>query len=234
MSPDSDHPVTGHPRLRGTLLSSPVELSDRAQRWPVRSSVVEHRGVILSLRRDEVVAPDGTTFAREAATHPGAVGVVALDEQDRMLLVRQYRHTVGQRLVQAPAGLLDVDGEQPLDSARRELAEEGQVLATDWRVLVDYLSSPGFSTEAVRIYLARELVAVSAPEDFTADHEEADMELVWAPLEWVVTQSLAGRVQDSLLILGALACWTARQLAPPDGLRPADAPWTGHEQLPHR
>ncbi|MDP9445284.1 MAG: NUDIX hydrolase, partial [Actinomycetota bacterium] len=225
----------------GTLL--PVASgnpADQPERWPVRRRTVTHRGAVLSLRVDEVAAPDGSRLLREAVVHPGAVGIVALDEDDRMLLVRQYRHAVGQRLLQAPAGLLDVPDEDPLTTAQRELYEEGHVTAARWRVLVDYLASPGSSTEAVRIYLAEQLDVVPEEHRFPAEHEEADMDVVWVPLQRVVDGVLAGTVQDALLALGVLACWTARHRATAQSQtgaeraplgRPAGAPWPTRDGL---
>lgn len=203
-----------HPRLAGTLLAEhgdgTNEPSDRPEQWPLRRRTIEHRGAVLAMRNDEVTAPDGSAMVREAVEHPGAVGVVALDEDNRVLLVRQYRHAVGRRLLQAPAGLLDVPGENPLAAAQRELFEEGHVRAEQWRVLYDYYASPGFSTEAVRLFLAERLVAVPEDERFAAEHEEADMELVWVPLPRVVSAVLDGRLQDAMLGLGVLACWARR------------------------
>ncbi|MBD0324121.1 MAG: NUDIX hydrolase, partial [Aldersonia sp.] len=121
------------------------------------SSETLYQGAILALRRDKVVMPDGRVADREVVEHHGAVAVAAIDELDRLVLIRQYRHPVGHRLLELPAGLLDEPGEDPLDAAKRELTEETGLAAAKWSVLVDIASSPGFSDEGVRVYLAEDL-----------------------------------------------------------------------------
>ena len=181
-------------------------------------------GRVIAVRRDQVVPPaGGEPFVRDVVVHPGAVGVVALDENNRMLLVRQYRHPVGYRLLEPPAGLLDVQGEDYRVGAERELWEEAATKAADWRVLVDAFTSPGLTNEAVRIFLARDLS--EANEVYDRLHEEADMETVWAPLADVVGAVLAGDLHNPILVMGSLAAWTALNGHGFDSLRPADAPW---------
>lgn len=135
-------------------------------------------GKILALRADEVAMPGGGTARREVVEHFGAVGIVALDENNNVALILQYRHPVGRRLWELPAGLLDVGGEAPHLSAARELEEEAGLAARDWAVLVDVVSAAGFSDESVRIFLATGLTDVGRPE---AHDEEADLELRWFP-----------------------------------------------------
>jgi 8-oxo-dGDP phosphatase len=197
-----------------------MDVRDTPERWPVVSSETVHEtGRVISVRRD-VVAPDGgEEFTRDVVVHPGAVGVVALDEQDRMVLVRQYRHPVGHRLVEPPAGLLDAPGEDLRLAAGRELWEETGLEAADWRVLVDLYTSPGMTDESVRIFLARDLSA--AGEAFERVHEEADMEVVRAPLADVVRGVLAGQLHNPILVSGALAAWTALHGHGFDSLRKA-------------
>jgi 8-oxo-dGDP phosphatase len=208
-----------HPELRFG-----AGLADQPEHWPVSSSEMVHKtGRVISVRRDTIAPADGDTFVRDVVVHPGAVGVVALDENNRMLLVRQYRHPVGFRLLEPPAGLLDVQGEQYRLGAERELWEETATKAADWRVLVDVFSSPGMTTEAIRIFLARDLSP--ADEAFDRLHEEADMETVWAPLIDVVGAVLAGHLQNPILVMGSLAAWTALNGPGLDTLRPADSPW---------
>ncbi|TCC62336.1 NUDIX hydrolase [Kribbella pittospori] len=204
-------------------------LEDVPERWPVSSSEVVHQtGRVISVRRD-TVQPDGRdSFVRDVVVHPGAVGVVALDGANRMLLVRQYRHPVGYRLLEPPAGLLDVQGEQYRLGAERELWEETGTKAADWRVLVDAFTSPGLTDEAVRIFLARDLS--EAPDAFERRHEEADMETVWAPLVDVVGAVLAGHLHNPILVMGSLAAWTALNGPGFDSLRPADAPWPAKDR----
>jgi ADP-ribose pyrophosphatase len=156
--------------------------------------------------------------------HTGAVGIVALDDQDRVLMVRQYRHPVRSYLWEPPAGLLDVDGEDPLETARRELAEEGDLRADEWHVLVDFYNSPGGSTEAFRCYLARDLHPVPEPERHEREGEERDMHTAWLPLDEARELVLAGRLHNPTAVTGVLAACAARD-AGWSTLRPADSPW---------
>jgi 8-oxo-dGTP pyrophosphatase MutT (NUDIX family) len=213
-----------HPELRFG-----AGLADVPEQWPVSSSEVVHEtGRVISVRRDHIDPPGRDPFVRDVVVHPGAVGVVALDENNRMLLVRQYRHPVGYRLLEPPAGLLDVQGEQYRLGGERELWEETGTKAADWRVLVDAFTSPGLTDEAVRIFLARDL----SPADDAYDrlHEEADMETVWAPLIDVVGAVLAGHLHNPILVMGALATWTALNGPGFDTLRPADSPWPAKDR----
>ncbi|WUJ71635.1 NUDIX hydrolase [Kribbella soli] len=211
--------MTDHPELRFG-----AGLADQPEHWPVSSSEVVHEtGRVISVRRDTVAPAGAEPFVRDVVVHPGAVGVVALDSANRMLLVRQYRHPVGYKLLEPPAGLLDVQGEQYRLGAERELWEETATKAADWRILVDAFTSPGLTNEAVRIFLARDLSP--ANESFERLHEEADMETVWAPLIDVVGAVLAGQLQNPILVMGSLATWTALNGPGFDTLRPADSPW---------
>ena len=161
--------------------------------------------------------------------HPGAVGVIALDDEQRVALVRQYRHPVRHRLIEPPAGLLDVDGEDYLGGVQRELAEEVGLSGGRWNVLVDLFTTPGIIGESLRIFLARDLGEVDAPEGFTRAGEEAHMDMVWAPLPDLVDAVLAGRVHNPTLVAGVLAAWTSWQRDGFAGLRPADADWPARE-----
>jgi 8-oxo-dGDP phosphatase len=213
-----------HPELRFG-----AGLADVPEQWPVSSSEVVHEtGRVISVRRDHIDPPGRDPFVRDVVVHPGAVGVVALDSANRMLLVRQYRHPVGYRLLEAPAGLLDVQGEQYRLGGERELWEETGTKAADWRVLVDAFTSPGLTDEAVRIFLARDLSP--ADEDYDRIHEEADMETVWAPLIDVVGAVLAGHLHNPILVMGSLAAWTALNGPGFDTLRPADSPWPAKDR----
>src|SRR5215210_247180 len=142
-----------------------------------------YEGRVISLRRDTVTMPGGGSSVREIVHHPGAVAVVALDADGRVVLVRQYRHPVGRHLWELPAGLRDSDGEPPLETAKRELAEEAQLAAARWSLLTTSYSSPGFCDEQVLIYLAEELADVERPDGFVVEHEELDMTLDRVPLD---------------------------------------------------
>lgn len=211
--------------------ASPPQLSDRPEHWPVSASeTVLDTARVISVRQDRLRSPaDGAEFVRDVVIHPGAVGVVALDDDERVLLVSQYRHPVGHRLLEVPAGLLDVPGEPYRLAAARELYEEGHVRADEWRVLVDLFTSPGMTTESTRVFLARGLTAVADVDRHVGVHEEADMPVSWARLVDVVDAVLAGRLHNPILVSGVLAAWSARSRGGYDALRPADAPWAARE-----
>jgi ADP-ribose pyrophosphatase len=180
-------------------------------------------GKVVRVRRDQVRMSDGAVAAREVIEHPGAVGIVALDDDGSVLLVNQYRHPVRARLDELPAGLLDIEKETALEAARRELAEEAGVAARQWNVLVDLHTTPGVSDEAIRIFLARGLVPVRAP-GFEPEHEEATMTVSREPLPDAVRRVFAGRITNAAAVAGILAVVHGRATGWRD-LRPADAPW---------
>ncbi|MFN2519173.1 MAG: NUDIX domain-containing protein [Jatrophihabitantaceae bacterium] len=181
-------------------------------------------GRVISVHRDRVRMSDGSVVDREVVHHPGAVGVVALDDQGAVLLVNQYRHPVRTRLDELPAGLLDVDGEPALVAAQRELAEEAGVSASVWHVLVDLLPSPGMSNEAIRLFLARDLRPVSGDERFQPEHEEITLTVHRIPLTDAVRRVYAGELTNAAAVTGVLAAAQGVATGWP-GLRPADAPW---------
>jgi 8-oxo-dGTP pyrophosphatase MutT (NUDIX family) len=213
------------------VVLAPEELTDDPMAWPVVSSKTLGQGVITTLIQDEVRTPDGELMRREYSEHPGAVGVIAIDEQQRVALVRQYRHPVRHRLIEPPAGLLDVDGEDSLPAVQRELAEEVGLEAQRWNVLVDLFTSPGILAEPMRIYLARDLTGVDAPTDFVLEGEEAHMDIVWAPLAELVDAVLAGRLHNPTLVSGVLAAWSGWQRDQFASLRPGDADWPAREAM---
>ncbi|GAB2609173.1 NUDIX hydrolase [Streptomyces capparidis] len=200
------------------------DLRDVPEEWPVTGTAVPFTGNVTGVRTDEVTMPDGSTARRDYQTHPGSVAVLALDDRQRVLLVRQYRHPVRQRLWEIPAGLLDVPGEHPLHAAQRELYEEAHCKADDWRVLIDLYTSPGGCDEAVRIFLARGVSDIEG-ERFEVAHEEADMDVARAPLADLVRGVLAGELHNTCLAAGVLAAHAALTGDGLDALRPADAPW---------
>jgi ADP-ribose pyrophosphatase len=162
--------------------------------------------------------------ARDVIRHPGAVAIVAFREPGEVLLVRQYRHPVGREMWEPPAGLLDVAGEDPLAAAKRELHEEVDAVAATWHVLADFFTSPGGSSEAIRIYLARDISEVPHADRFVREAEEKDMIRRWVPLDEVLASIAAGELQSPTLVTGAFALDAARRWGF-DTLRPADAPW---------
>jgi 8-oxo-dGTP pyrophosphatase MutT (NUDIX family) len=154
--------------------------------------------------------------------HTGVAAVLGIDDEDRVLLLRQYRHPIGARDWEIVAGLMDVDGESALAGAQRELAEEADLAADRWDLLADVCSSPGGSTEAVRIFLARDLRPVA--HDYVREGEEAEIEVRWVPLDDAVAAVLAGRLQNSTTMIAVLSA-AASRAAGWSTLRPADAPW---------
>jgi 8-oxo-dGDP phosphatase len=199
-------------------------LSDSVERWPVVASDVIAKSSIVKVRRDTVRMPDGQHAERDVVEHPGAVAVLAVNDDDQVLLIRQYRHPVTRQLWEIPAGLRDVPGEPLVETARRELLEEAGYLAADWHVLTDIFTSPGFSTERLRVFLARELTHVPAAErDYVPNHEEAHLEIEWAPLDVVVSRFLAGELHNGVTAVGVLAAYVARQGSFAE-LRGTDAP----------
>jgi 8-oxo-dGTP pyrophosphatase MutT (NUDIX family) len=200
------------------------QIRDVPEEWAVTGSRTSFTGRVWDIRTDDVVMPDGAVAARDYQQHPGAVGVLALDEQRRVLLVRQYRHPVRHRLWELPAGLLDVAGENPLHAAQREFYEEAHAKAADWRVLIDFFSSPGGSSEALRIFLARDLAEADG-ERFEAEHEELDLQVDRVDLDELVRLVLAGELHNAALVSSVLAVKVALDGPGLDSLRPADAPW---------
>jgi 8-oxo-dGDP phosphatase len=205
-------------------VTDPTPLADRPAAYPVQDSEEHFSGQVISVRTDIVQMPDGETAKRDYALHPGAVGVIALDPQERVLLLQQYRHPPRRLLWEPPAGILDVAGEPPLATAKRELAEEAALLATDWWLLADLLTSPGMSDEALRIYLARGLTPVTDADRYVGTHEEADMPIEWVPLDEAVTKVLAGELHNPTAVVGILATYIARERGWRD-LRPAATGW---------
>lgn len=162
-------------------------------------------GRIVKLRVDTLTMPGGGTADREICGHDDAAAVVAVDPDERIVLVRQYRHAVAELLWELPAGLCDVAGEPPLETARRELVEEAGLEADEWRPVVEIVPSPGFSTERVHVYLATGLREVDRPEP---RHEEADMEIARMPLTEAVDAVLDGRIVNGIAVAGILAART--------------------------
>ncbi|MET8815960.1 NUDIX hydrolase [Streptomyces sp. NPDC004549] len=201
-----------------------MTIKDTPEEWEVRGTATPFTGNKTAVRTDDVVMPDGSVVRRDYQVHPGSVAVLALDEQDRVLLINQYRHPVRHKLWEIPAGLLDVPGENPLHAAQRELYEEAHVKAEDWRVLTDVYTTPGGCDEAVRIFLARDLSEAEG-ERFETEHEETDMQYARVPVDELVRLILAGDVHNNCLVVGVLSLVAARGGEGLDALRPADAPW---------
>jgi ADP-ribose pyrophosphatase len=173
------------------------------------------------------LSESGDALTRDYIDHPGAVAVLPVDAEGRILLLKQYRHPVGMDLWEIPAGLLDVEGEEFQVGAARELAEEADLAAGTWNVLADVFNSPGSSSEAIRIYLARDLNEGPHHERHERTDEEAEIEFHWINLDDAVESVLAGRLHNPSAVVGILAAAAARADGF-SGLRPADAPWPEH------
>ena len=181
-------------------------LEDVEEHWPVEDSEDLHRdGWVVALRADQVRAPGGggASFRRLVLEHPGAVVVLALDDEERVCCLRQYRHPAGRRFVELPAGLLDQGDEEPVAVARRELVEEVGLRAGSWSHLTTTYSSPGISEERMHFFVARDL-ATADRGDFEPEHEEADMSVEWVPFADLHDAVLDGRVQDAPVALAVL------------------------------
>lgn len=196
-------------------------LQDDPASFEVTRTDTPFTGRVWNIRRDEV-AYGGATMVREYMDHTGAVAVLALDDQDRVLLIKQYRHPVRMREWEIPAGLLDIAEEDAQPAAARELAEEADLVAARWDVLAEFATSPGGSDESIRIYLARDLSP--AAETYARTEEEADIEVAWVPLDEVVDAVLARRVQNPSLIVGVMTAHAARARDWVT-LAPADSAW---------
>lgn len=186
------------------------------------SSETVYVGKIFALRADEVAMPGGGSARREVVEHYGAVAIVALDDDGNLVLVYQYRHPIGRRLWELPAGLLDMGDEPPHVTAARELEEEAGLAAVHWQTLIDVDSAPGFSDESVRIYLATGLTDIGRPH---AHDEEADLVVKRVPLADAVQMVFEGEIVNSLAVAGILAAAHLKEAHPSAALRPLDAPW---------
>ncbi|TIC79164.1 NUDIX hydrolase [Nocardioides sp. GY 10113] len=187
---------------------------DLADSWPVlESTEVFRSGWVVALRADLVDRPgadDEAPFRRYVVEHPGAVVVLAIDAQDRVLVQRQYRHATGHRLIELPAGVRDHPGEDPVEVARRELLEEAGVSATEWTPLLSTFSSPGYTEERLHFFLARGLTSTGR-DGFEPEHEEAELETFWVPFEELVERVLDGSIADGPTVQAVLAHAAARR-----------------------
>ena len=199
-------------------------LADEFAELPVVSSELVFTGAVWNVRRDRLLYA-GTEITREYVDHTGAVAVLVLDDHDRVCLIRQYRHPIRSREWELPAGLLDTTGESSLVAAQRELAEEVDLVASDWSLLSDFHNSPGGSNEALRVYLARGVS--DAHEIFDRTAEESEIEKLWVPLDEVVDAVLDRRIQNAILVIAALAAHASRARGWAT-LAPADTAWPQH------
>ena len=192
--------------------------------YPVRARHRRFHGRMFDLVTDEVRMPGGRYADRDYLVHVGAVGVVALDDAERVVLVRQYRHPVGAHLWELPAGLIDVPGEELVQAAARELAEEADLVARDWQLLADAHVSPGSSNEVIRLFLARGLSPVPDAELYQRQDEEAGLRTERVPLDEAVRMALSGAITNAACLIGVLGAARLRDTGWPAPARPLDAP----------
>lgn len=195
----------------------------------ILSSRPDFAGHVWSVRSD-IVEINDSTVERDVLIHPGAVVVIAVDDRERVLLIRQYRHPIAMMVFEPPAGLLDVAGEPAHLTAARELAEESGYLARTWHSLVDFFNSPGGSSEAIRVYLARDLHEIPGGRPLTGEAEEAFLPRIWVALGEAVEMILRGELGSPSAVVGILAAKAAEESGW-NSLRPADAPWMVRDHL---
>jgi len=206
---------------------APVPLIDERVEVDVHERSTVYRGAVWDVVRESFHLPEaGGSLTRDVLAHTGAVAVAAVDDEDRILLIRQYRHPIRMRDWEIPAGLRDVDGEHPARAAARELGEEADVRAEDWRTLADMYTTPGGSTEIIRIYLARGIEELPDAQRTRREGEESGIIVRWTPLAEAVESVLAGRIANATACLAILHAARARARGWTD-LRPIDAPWPG-------
>lgn len=194
--------MTDHPRLPGRLATT-IVAGEGA--WAQAGSEIGFQNGYLTLTVDTIVGPDAQEHPRVVVRPRPAVGVVAVDEDLRILLVEQYRHPMGRRMLEIPAGLMDVDGEEPIQTAARELAEETDIVAATWRELVQIAPTVGYSTEVITLFHATDLSAVPDAERTEREAEEADMAHWWVDLDDAVAACLDGRIVDAKTMVAVLA-----------------------------
>lgn len=208
-----------------------MTIQDRAVTLDVTSRSVVYEGRVWDIVHDSFVFPEtGEVLGRDYIDHPGAVAVVALDDDDRILMIEQYRHPVSMYLWEVPAGLLDIDGEDPVTAAQRELFEEADVRADTWHVLVDQFNSPGSSAEALRIFLAQSIHDIPEDQRHVRDGEEASMKIEWVPFDEALTAVIEGRIHNPSAVSGIMALAVARQRGM-ETLRDANVEWNAHPKF---
>ena len=207
--------------IEASGLSDDEVLMDQPADVEIVDESIVFRGKVWNIRH-ETFRYNDETLGRDFVEHTGAVAILVLDDQDRLLAIRQYRHPVRLREWEIPAGLLDIDGEDPLETAKRELAEEVDLTADHWSVLSDYATSPGGSNEIIRIFVARGLHAIE--EAFERTGEEADIELRWVSLDDAYEAAVNRRITNSVILIAVMSAYASRARGW-STLIPGDSPW---------
>lgn len=213
--------------MEDMMSGTDAPLSDERVDVEVHERETVYRGAVWDVVRESFHLPEaGGRLTRDVLAHTGAVAVAAIDDEDRILLIRQYRHPIRMRDWEIPAGLRDIDGEDPATAAARELGEEADVRAADWHTLADMYTTPGGSTEIIRIYLVRGIDALPHAQRIEREGEERGIVVRWTPLAEAVDAVLAGRIGNATACLAILHADRARARGWTD-LRPVDALWPG-------
>ena len=187
-------------------MNQPAQFHDTDRKIQLLHQVTAYRGAIWDVRRDTFrLSSQGQPLTREYLSHPGAVAIVAMNDRQHIAMFKQYRHPVGQDCWEIPAGLVDVDGESLLSTAQRELAEEVDLTAVQWSVLIDHYPSGGSSAEHIRIFLAQELTEIAAHQRFNREAEEAEITLHWVPLTTALHAVMSGAIKNSNTVAGVMA-----------------------------
>jgi 8-oxo-dGTP pyrophosphatase MutT (NUDIX family) len=203
-------------------------ISDRLVSHPIVDRKTVFSGMVWDVRHDAFEL-NGERIERDYIVHPGAVAIIALNDSGELLLIEQYRHAQGKIMWEAPAGLMDLANEDPLETAKRELFEETGYVAKTWHVLLDLANTPGGSSEQIRIYFARDL-SLHPDGRPTGSAEELDMPVHWIPIKDVLESIRRGAVTNPQLVAGTHAALIA--MAEPDmALRSEDAPWHAREDV---
>lgn len=214
-------------------MSENQHIIDEPSERTIRTRTVKYSGYVIETAVEEYELNEDTVLTRDVVEMPGAVAVAVLNERNELLMLNQYRHPVRMNLWEVPAGLLDIDGEDPLHAAQRELAEEADLRAASWHSLTDYFSSPGATSEAGRVYLARDLSELPRQERTERTEEESEMTYRWVPLQDAVQLVLDGKVHNALAIQAILATYAA-SVRGFEGLREAAGGWDFHPYMGYR
>lgn len=197
--------MNAHPDLPGLLAPALLADEQEARPWPVAETERPYESPYITLDLDTIVGTDGSEHQRAILRPHDAIGVLAIDAEDRVLLVQQYRHSTGRRILEIPAGILDVDGEEPLAAAQRELAEEADLQAETWTQILELVVTPGYSTEQWTIFRATGLAPIPKKRRTSREAEEADMQQWWMPFDEAVAAIRGGRISDTQTAVALLA-----------------------------
>lgn len=193
-----------HPSLPGYIVPG-QHVADVDLTWPVVRSTRRFANAYLNVDEDVIADPTGVEHDRVIVRPHGAVAILAIDAHDRVLMLKHFRHPVGKRMIELPAGTLDMPGEDPLATAQRELREEADIDAGNWQHLAHLTTSPGYTSELWDVFMARDLQPTPVDARTRREAEEADMEQIWVDADEAIAATLDGRITDALTVCGLLA-----------------------------